>query len=81
VAVYTKLKEIKFTAFNDVLEITYFKSTNLEGKVRYSSEIIFRSGDKVIIDDKTLSRLESKINLLIPASIYSRVIAGMISSK
>lgn len=75
----TKLKEAKSMVFNEVnLEVTYFMNTDSGGKVWYSSEIIFSSEDKVIIDDKTLRRLENKMNLLLPASVYSRIIAGMI---
>jgi hypothetical protein len=56
--------------------VRYFEVRTLRGARRYSAEILLSPGDRVILDDDSLSNLEAKAARLVPATIYSRVLAG-----
>ncbi len=54
----------------------YFEGQTLRGGKRYSCEVMLDSRDRIIVDDDSLSGLESKVTCMAPATIYSRVLAG-----
>ena len=54
----------------------YFEAQTLRGVKRYSCEVMLDSRDRIILDDDSLSGLESKVTCMVPAMIYSRVLAG-----
>jgi hypothetical protein len=56
--------------------VRYFEVRTLRGTRRYSAEILLSQDDRIILDDDSLSNLEAKTAHLVPATIYSRVLAG-----
>jgi len=56
--------------------VRYFEVRTLRGARRYSAEILLSLDDRIILDDDSLPNLEAKTVRLVPATIYSRVLAG-----
>jgi hypothetical protein len=56
--------------------VRYFETRTLRGARRYSAEILLSPDDRIILDDDSLPNLEAKTARLVPATIYSRVLAG-----
>jgi hypothetical protein len=56
--------------------ICYFEQRTLRGARRYSAEIMLAPGDRIILDDDSLTNLEAKTTCLVPATLYSRMLAG-----
>jgi hypothetical protein len=56
--------------------VRYFEVRTLRGARRYSAEILLSPEDRIILDDDSLPNLEAKAARLVPATIYSRVLAG-----
>jgi len=71
---FTKLIGVKRIHINEEdYEIKYFRKTNLNGKTSFSSEVNIGRNDKIILDDHSMARLEYKVDLVLPAAIYSRM--------
>ena len=60
---------------NTTLGIRYFELHTLRGGLRYSAEIVLAPGDRIILDDDSLTNLEAKTTCLAPATLYSRMLA------
>ena len=43
---------------------------------RFSCEVTIEAGDRIIVDDDSMTSLESKVERLAPATVYSRLLAG-----
>ena len=56
--------------------VRYYEARTLRGVRRYSSEIMLSSVDCIILDDDSMTNLESKVARLVPATIYSRILAA-----
>ena len=56
--------------------VRYFELRTMRGSRRYSAEIMIGPGDRIILDDDSVSNLEARANCLVPATIYSRVLAA-----
>jgi hypothetical protein len=56
--------------------VRYFELETTRGTRRYSAEIMIAPGDRVILDDDSVSNLEARANCLVPATVYSRVLAA-----
>ena len=56
--------------------VRYFEVRTLRGARRYSAEILLAKDDHIILDDDSLSNLEAKTARLVPATVYSRMLAG-----
>jgi hypothetical protein len=56
--------------------ICYFELRTMHGKRRYSAEIVIGPGDLIILDDDSVLNLEARANCLVPATVYSRALAG-----
>jgi hypothetical protein len=54
--------------------VHYFESKTARGSRRYSGEILLDDGDRIIVDDDSLTSLEAKVARLAPATIYSRAL-------
>jgi hypothetical protein len=73
----TLLKTDVIVGFDDqMFSIRYFEVRTMRGTRRYSAEIVIAPGDRVILDDDSVSNLEARANCLVPATIYSRVLAA-----
>jgi len=56
--------------------VRYFELRTVRGGRRYSAEILLSPGDRIILDDDSVSNLEAKTTRLVPATLYSRVLAA-----
>ena len=56
--------------------VRYFELRTLRGSRRYSAEIMLAPGDRVILDDDSMTNLEARTTCLVPATLYSRMLAG-----
>jgi hypothetical protein len=59
-----------------VYVVHYFESKTARGLRRYSGEVILDAGDRIIVDDDSLTSLQAKVARLAPATNYSRVLAS-----
>jgi hypothetical protein len=55
--------------------VRYFELRTRRGLLRYSAEIALGAGDRIILDDDSLSNLEARAARLVPATLYSRLLA------
>jgi hypothetical protein len=56
--------------------VQYFEQLTLRGGRRFSCEVELADSDRIIVDDDSIASLESKVERLAPATIYSRLLAG-----
>ena len=56
--------------------VQYFEQKTARGGRRYSCEVMLNATDRVIVDDDSMTSLESKVERLAPATVYSRLLAG-----
>ena len=56
--------------------VRYFEQRTARGAKRYSCEVLLAVSDRIIVDDDSLPSLESKVARLVPATIYSRLLAA-----
>ena len=54
----------------------YFEQKTARGGRRFSCEVVLDAGDRIILDDDSLTSLQAKIARLAPATIYSRALAS-----
>jgi hypothetical protein len=71
----TLVKTEGFAVEDKTISIRYFELRTLRGARRYSAEILLGPNDRIIVDDDTMSNLEAKTMCLVPASVYSRMLA------
>ncbi len=70
----TKLIGIKKININDSnYEIKYYRKNNFNGNTFFTSEVYIGLNDKIILDDHSMASLEYKVDLVLPAALYSRV--------
>jgi hypothetical protein len=55
--------------------VRYFEQRTARGGRRYSCEVLLEAADRIIVDDDSLTSLEPKVARLVPATIYSRLLA------
>jgi hypothetical protein len=58
--------------------IRYFEATTRWGAQRYSSELVLGPGDRIIVDGNSLGDLEWRVTRLMPATLYSRMLARIV---
>lgn len=58
------------------IDVRYFEQRTASGGRRYSSEMLLDATDRIIIDDDSMTGLESKIDRLVPAVLWSRMLAA-----
>lgn len=71
----TLVKTEGFAVEDQTISIRYFELRTLRGARRYSAEILLGPSDRIIVDDDTMANLEAKTACLVPASVYSRMLA------
>ena len=59
-----------------VIQVRYFEQRTARGSRRYSSEVLIGATDRIIIDDDSITGLESKVDRLVPAVVWSRMLAA-----
>jgi hypothetical protein len=55
--------------------VRYFELRTLRGLRRYSAEIVLAPGDRIILDGDSVTNLEAKATRVVPATLYSRLLA------
>ena len=72
----TLLKSDALVIDNQTFPIRYFELRTLSGARRYSVEIVLAPTDRIILDDDSMTNLEARTTCLVPATLYSRMLAG-----
>lgn len=54
----------------------YFEMRTARGARRYSCEVLMTVGDRIIVDDDSMTSLEAKVARVAPAMVYSRALAS-----
>ena len=54
----------------------YFEQQTVRGSRRFSCEVMLDANDRIIVDGDSMTSLESKVERLAPATVYSRLLAG-----
>ena len=57
------------------VQVRYFELRTGRGARRYSAEILLGPGDRIILDDDSVTTLEARAARLVPATLYSRLLA------
>jgi hypothetical protein len=55
--------------------LRYYAEQTSRGSRRFSCEVQLDGTDRIILDDDTMTSLESKVQRLAPATVYSRLLA------
>lgn len=72
----TLLKTEALAVDDRTFSIRYFEIRTLRGARRYSAEILLSASDRFILDDDSMTNLEARTARLVPATLYSRLLAG-----
>ena len=60
---------------DQIFPVRYFEARTMRGLRRYSAEILLGPGDRIILDDDSVTNLEARAARLVPATLYSRILA------
>jgi hypothetical protein len=63
-----------------LLPVRYFEQRTGRGLQRFSAEILLDPEDRIILDDDSMTNLEARTARLVPATIYSRMLAKAIAA-
>jgi len=78
---FRTLIKIDVLAIDDqTYSVRYFELRTLRGARRYSAELMLGPDDRIILDDDSMTNLEAKTTRLVPATVYSRMLAGRASA-
>jgi hypothetical protein len=70
----TLVKTDALSVADQTVAVRYFELRTMRGTRRYSAEILLAPGDRIILDDDSVSNLEARTNVLVPATLYSRTL-------
>jgi hypothetical protein len=71
----TLVKTANVAVENRIYPVRYFELRTLRGLRRYSAEIMLGPDDRIILDDDSVTNLEARATRLVPATLYSRMLA------
>jgi hypothetical protein len=72
----TLVKTTALAVEDQMVAVRYFELRTLRGARRYSAEILLGPGDRIILDDDSVMNLEARATCLVPATLYSRLLAA-----
>jgi hypothetical protein len=72
----TLVKTDRVAVEDQTVAVRYFEVRTQRGTRRYSAEILIGSTDRIILDDDSVSNLEARTACLVPATLYSRLLAS-----
>ena len=72
----TLVKTDRVAVEDRTVAVRYFEVRTQRGTRRYSAEILIGSTDCIILDDDSVSNLEARTACLVPATLYSRLLAS-----
>lgn len=70
----TLIKTEDVSVDDRIYPVRYFELRTLRGLRRYSAEILLGPGDRIILDDDSVTNLEARATRLVPATLYSRTL-------
>ena len=56
--------------------LQFYELKTMRGGRRFSCEVLLGAADHIILDDDSMTSLESKVVRLAPATVYSRLLAA-----
>ena len=56
--------------------LRFYELKTARGAQRFSCEVLLDVADRIILDDDSMTDLEAKTARLVPATLYSRILAG-----
>ena len=71
----TLMKTEALAVDDRTVAVRYFELRTLRGARRYSAEILLGPGDRIILDDDSVPNLQARATCLVPATLYSRLLA------
>jgi len=71
----TLVKTVALAIDDQMVSVRYFELRTLRGARRYSAEILLGPDDRIILDGDSVTNLEARATRLVPATLYSRVLA------
>lgn len=71
----TLLKTDALAVGDHTYSVRYFELRTLGGLRRYSAEILLGPEDRIILDDDSVTNLQARTTRLVPATLYSRMLA------
>ena len=72
----TLLKTDALAVDNQTFPIRYFEVRTRRGARRFTAEILLGPDDRIILDDDSVTNLEARTAGLVPATLYSRMLAA-----
>jgi hypothetical protein len=72
----TLVKSDAIAVDDHTVAVRYFELRTLRGGRRYSAEMLLGPTDRIILDDDSMTTLEARAARLVPATLYSRVLAA-----
>ncbi len=69
------VKTEMFVVEDRTYPIRYFEIETPSGHQRFSAEILLGPNDRIILDDDSVVHLEARAVRLVPATLYSRMLA------
>lgn len=72
----TLVKTDALAVEDQTFSVRYFVVRTQRGARRYSAEILLGPNDRIILDDDSVTNLEAKTTRLVPATLYSRMLAA-----
>ena len=60
---------------NQTYAVRYFEVRTPRGLRRFSAEIMLGPGDRIILDDDSVTNLVARASRLVPATLYSRMLS------
>jgi len=76
----TLVKTEALAVDDHTVAVRYFELRTIRGARRYSAEIVLGPNDRIILDDDSVTNLETRASRLVPATLYSRMLAGKASA-
>ena len=76
----TLIKTEALAIDEQTVSVRYFELRTLRGGRRFSAEIYLAQGDRIILDGDSVINLEARAARLVPATVYSRLLAGRASA-
>jgi hypothetical protein len=72
----TFVKTETLAVADQTFSVKYFELHTLRGTRRYSAEVLLGTGDRIILDDDSMTKLETRTVRLVPATLYSHMLAA-----
>ena len=70
----TLVKTESVSVDNQTYPVRYFEIRTPRGMRRYSAEIRLGPADRIILDDDSVTNLETRATRLVPATLYCRTL-------